>query len=32
MKTLYGVLFSLCGWLTLSALVQTIEGYALFDT
>ena len=32
MKTLSWVLFSLCGWLTLSALVETIEGYAFLDT
>ena len=32
MKTLYWTLLGFSGWLTVSALVQTIDGYALFDT
>ena len=32
MKTLGWVLSALGGWLTLAALVETIEGYAFFDT
>lgn len=32
MKTLYWALLGFSGWLTVSALVQTIEDYALFDT
>ena len=32
MKTLHWVLLALSGWLTLAALVETIEGYAFLDT
>ena len=32
MKTLHWVLLALSGWLTLAALVETIEGYAFLDS